>query len=52
MVICDKVNKFILHDIDLHIPKGITLGIIGASGAGKTTFLKLISGLLLPETDL
>ena len=50
MVICDKVNKFILHDIDLHIPKGITLGIIGASGAGKTTFLKLISGLLLPES--
>ena len=50
MVICDKVNKFILHDIDLHIPQGITLGIIGASGAGKTTFLKLISGLLLPES--
>ena len=50
MVICDRVNKFVLHDIDLHIPKGITLGIIGASGAGKTTFLKLISGLLLPES--
>ena len=50
MVICDKVNKFILHDVDLHIPQGVTLGIIGASGAGKTTFLKLISGLLLPES--
>lgn len=49
MVICDKVNKFILHDVDLHIPKGVTLGIIGASGAGKTTFLKLVSGLLKPE---
>ena len=49
MVICDKVNKFILHDVDLHIPQGVTLGIIGKSGAGKTTFLKLISGLLEPE---
>ena len=50
MVICDKVKKFILHDVDLHIPRGITLGIIGVSGAGKTTFLKLISGLLQPES--
>ena len=49
MVIFDKVNKFILHDVDLHIPQGVTLGIIGKSGAGKTTFLKLISGLLQPE---
>ena len=49
MIICDKVNKFILHDVDLHIPQGVTLGIIGKSGAGKTTFLKLISGLLQPE---
>ena len=52
MIIFDKVNKFILHNVDLHIPRGITLGIIGASGAGKTTFLKLISGLLLPESGI
>ena len=50
MIICNGLNKFILHDIDLHIPRGITLGIIGASGAGKTTFLKLASGLLQPES--
>jgi ABC-2 type transport system ATP-binding protein len=50
VIIFDKVNKFVLRDVDLHVPKGITLGIIGASGAGKTTFLKLISGLLLPES--
>ena len=52
MIIFDKVNKFVLHNVDLHIPRGITLGIIGASGAGKTTFLKLISGLLLPESGI
>lgn len=50
MIICNGLNKFILHDIDLHIPRGITLGIIGASGACKTTFLKLASGLLKPES--
>lgn len=50
MIICNGLNKFILHDIDLHIPRGITLGIIGASGSGKTTFLKLASGLLQPES--
>ena len=50
MVIFDNVNKFILHDIDLHIPRGVTLGIIGASGAGKTTFLKLTSGILAPDS--
>ncbi len=50
MIICNGLNKFILHDIDLHIPRGITLGIIGASGSGKTTFLKLVSGLLQPES--
>ena len=43
MVIFDYVNKFVLHDIDIHIPRGVTVGIIGASGAGKTTFLKLVS---------
>ena len=50
MIIFDNVNKFILNEVDLHVPKAITLGIIGASGAGKTTFLKLISGLLEPQS--
>jgi len=50
MIICDKVSKFILQNIDLHVPQGISLGIIGASGAGKTTFLKLVSGLLQADS--
>lgn len=50
MIICKDVSKFILKGIELHVPAGITLGVIGASGAGKTTFLKLISGLLSPES--
>lgn len=50
MIICNSVNKFILKDVDLHIPKGTVVGLIGASGSGKTTFLKLAAGLLQPES--
>jgi homopolymeric O-antigen transport system ATP-binding protein len=39
-----------LHNIDLHVDKGTTLGIIGRNGAGKSTLLKLLSGILRPDT--
>ena len=32
----------ILHDIDLEVPPGTTLGIIGATASGKTTLVNLI----------
>ena len=34
-----------LEDIDLHIPSGATVGIIGGTGVGKTTLIQLISRL-------
>ena len=34
-----------LHDIDLHIASGQTVGIIGGTGVGKTTLIQLISRL-------
>lgn len=49
MIGFDHVSKFVLSDITMHIPQGKTAGLVGASGAGKTTFLKLACGLLLPE---
>ena len=36
----------ILHDITFDLEKGMTLGIIGESGSGKSTILGLIQGLL------
>lgn len=49
MLTFEHVNKFIFSDFSLHIPKGVAVGLIGASGAGKTTLLRLACGLLKPE---
>ncbi|MCP3447325.1 type I secretion system permease/ATPase [Bradyrhizobium sp. CCGUVB14] len=39
----------ILHDVDLEIPAGQMVGIVGPSGSGKSTLTKLIQSLYLPE---
>ena len=41
-------NREILKDFNLEIRKGEFLTIIGNSGFGKTTVLKLINGLISP----
>jgi phospholipid/cholesterol/gamma-HCH transport system ATP-binding protein len=38
----------VLREIDLAIPKGSVVGIMGQSGCGKTTLLRVIMGALLP----
>jgi branched-chain amino acid transport system ATP-binding protein len=38
------------RDITLTVPAQQTVGIIGANGAGKTTFVNLITGYLKPST--
>lgn len=42
-------NQPVLQEINLSIPQGQFIGIIGPNGSGKTTMLKLISGILTPQ---
>ncbi len=42
-------NRVIYEDISLKIPRGKVTAIMGPSGIGKTTLLKLIGGQLYPD---
>ncbi|MFH1038455.1 MAG: ABC transporter ATP-binding protein [PVC group bacterium] len=37
-----------LRDINLEVPSGVTLGILGQNGSGKTTILQLMAGIMEP----
>jgi len=39
----------VLNDLSFHISSGEILGVVGPSGAGKTTILKLITGIIAPD---
>lgn len=43
-------DHYALTDIDLTIHKGETVGIIGTNGSGKSTILKIITGVLSPTS--
>ena len=42
------VEHYALHDVDITIHQGECLGIIGTNGSGKSTILKIITGVLNP----
>lgn len=42
-------TQVVLNDFQLSIEKGAFVTMIGSSGCGKTTALKLINGLLIPD---
>jgi len=41
--------EWALHDVDLHVPPGQTLALVGATGAGKSTFAKLVARFYDPQ---
>lgn len=56
--VCKGYDEFWLGPVDLRVPKGSIVGLIGENGAGKTTLMKAALGLvqslgevaLLPDT--
>jgi ATP-binding cassette subfamily B protein len=40
--------EWALRGVDLFLPKGRSLALVGENGAGKTTFIKLLAGLYRP----
>lgn len=45
-----KGNDFVLNNFNLEIPEGKIVGLLGQNGCGKSTFIKLIAGLLQPNS--
>ncbi len=43
-------SNVVLDNVDLTIHRGEALGIIGPSGTGKSTILRIIAGLLAPDS--
>ena len=43
-------DKYALKDINLELPSGKIIGLLGKNGAGKTTLIKLINDLLTPTS--
>ncbi len=43
-------NNLIFKDINFKIKKNETIGIIGETGSGKSTFIDLLCGLLVPDS--
>ena len=42
-------TKEVLKNIDLSIPEGTIMGLVGKNGAGKSTIIKCLLGLLKPD---
>jgi ABC-type multidrug transport system fused ATPase/permease subunit len=38
----------VLHEVDLHLPAGRSVAVVGATGSGKTTIAKLVTRLMDP----
>ena len=46
--ITKNYQEFHLGPIDLEVPRGYVMGLVGANGAGKTTAIKIALGAVLP----
>ena len=42
-------TKTAVEALDLSIPKGVVYGLLGPNGSGKTTAMRMLTGLLTPS---
>ncbi|MGI6403326.1 MAG: ABC transporter ATP-binding protein [Oscillospiraceae bacterium] len=52
---CEKINKSyqgqpVIEDISLHLAQGELVGLLGASGVGKTTLMSILAGVDCPDS--
>lgn len=55
VLVTEEISKFykgqrVLNNVSMHIKKGDVYGFVGENGAGKTTIIRIISGLTYPES--
>ncbi len=43
-------GRAVLHEVDLHIPAGTRVAVVGETGSGKTTIAKLVTRLMDPTS--
>ena len=48
-IACMRGNHQVLHSVDMEVSPGEIVGLVGANGAGKTTFFDVICGLRAPQ---
>ncbi|QTE40310.1 ABC transporter ATP-binding protein [Mucilaginibacter gossypii] len=46
------IEKYVLHDLNIEIPKGKTVALVGPSGGGKSTMMDLLPRFIEPQKGI
>ncbi len=48
--VCKRYSDFYLDNLSLQLPQGQVMGLVGINGAGKSTSMRLLMGLVKPDS--